>query len=195
MPAGVPQQLTFLPLLPSAATSMARKQIACYATSRVLLGMVMAKVSPKHFGRSLSQDVLPFARYVVIGLSQNAFFYVAGLVLIRFGLSGGSAIAVLYPVATTVSFVANRRWSFGQRRRTPAALGRYVAVYVLAYPAAILLTRTQEMFGVPAWLALLATMGVLLFAIFAALNLWVFRDQAKLGPSVRAAEHAGGNLT
>jgi len=120
-------------------------------------------------------DVLAFARYIVVGGAQNALIYGIGLGLLWLNFAAWQALALLYPLAVTVSFLANRSWSFGSRRKYRRQFRNYVLIYVVAYPPSIFLTWLQERLGVSSWLASLVTMVVAASAIFFALNYWVFR--------------------
>jgi putative flippase GtrA len=120
------------------------------------------------------RDFASFRRYAVVGILNNAGAYAFGLLLLALGLTAWQSIALMYPVATTVSFYANRRWSFGARPIERSQFPKYVCVYAVVYPAAIALTWWQEHMGIPSWLATLGTMGAAVMGIFLALNCWVF---------------------
>jgi putative flippase GtrA len=121
------------------------------------------------------RDIGSVVRYAVVGLAQNAAFYAVTLVLLRFGLMAWQATIILYPIATVLSFLANRSWSFANRERSGSQFRKYVLLYVAVYPAAIFLNWVQETGGVPSWLASLITIGVAAGAMFVVLNSWVFR--------------------
>lgn len=114
-------------------------------------------------------------RYGAVGIAQNLLMYAITLGFIWWGLKAWQVTALLYPIATTISFAANRSWSFDDRVRRRGDFLRYVAVYVAVYPAAIALNWIQETAGVPSWLASLVTLVAGAVAIFCALNYWVFR--------------------
>jgi len=86
-------------------------------------------------------------------------------------------VLLLYPISVTVSFLANRAWSFGGRPFAKAQFARYVLVYCLTWPLSVALTWGQERLGVPAWFAALGTMAILVVGLFLLLNYWVFRAQ------------------
>lgn len=120
-------------------------------------------------------DIGAFLRYAAIGLAQNAVFYSLALILISVGFAAWHATAILFPVAVALSFLANRAWSFADRKRAPAEFRKYILVYAIAYPAAVAMTWAQERVGVPSWLASLITLIVAAIGIFLVLNRWVFR--------------------
>lgn len=119
-------------------------------------------------------EVLVFAKYAVVGGTQNALFYGLSLGLIWLKFAAWQALALLYPLAVTVSFLANRSWSFGNRGRSRRQFRNYVLIYIIAYPLSIFFTWLQERLGVASWLASLVTMVVSACVIFLTLNYWVF---------------------
>src|SRR6202012_1719533 len=114
-------------------------------------------------------------RYGAVGIAQNLAMYAVTLGFIWAGLKAWQVTALLYPVATAISFIANRSWSFEDRTRRRGDFLRYVAVYVAVYPAAIALNWVQETASVPSWMASLITLIIGAIVIFLALNYWVFR--------------------
>lgn len=128
-------------------------------------------------GRQHSDDLIAFFRYGLTGVALNAFFYGATLALIQLGFSAWQATAILFPVGLTSSFLANRAWSFAGRKRSRAELRKYFLVYAVAYPAVVVMTWAQERSGVESWLASLISLVVAAFAVFLALNIWVFRKE------------------
>jgi putative flippase GtrA len=126
-----------------------------------------------------------FRRYAIVGAAQNALFYGIMLLALGLGAAAWKAMALLYPVATTLSFFAHRSWSFGARTISRWQFPRYVFVYTAAYPSVVCLTWFQEEIGVPSWLALLVTMAVAVIGIYLALDRWVFRHAGS------ATERAG----
>jgi putative flippase GtrA len=119
-----------------------------------------------------------FVRYAIIGVTQNAAFYLLTLAVIAFGFAAWQAALVLYPLGVVVSFTANRNWTFDADivdDRTRQQFWRYVLIYVVTYPVVVALNYVQESFGVPSWLAPIFTMGLITVGLFAALRRWVFR--------------------
>lgn len=125
-----------------------------------------------------------FRRYVVVGFAQNAFFYSVGLLLLALGWAAWQTVAVTYPIATVVSFIANRSWTFGASKARGQFL-KYILLYGGTYPASVGLTWLLEHEGIPRWLATLITMGVVLLVFFIALRNWVF-----VTPSAPRETHA-----
>ncbi len=128
------------------------------------------------------RDFASFWRYVAIGVLNNGGAYVFGLILLALGLRAWQATAIMYPLATAVSFYGNRKWSFATRATDRAQFSKYICVYAIAYPAAVGLTWSQERHGVPAWLATLVTMSIAVIAIYMALSYWVFRSRKPRHP-------------
>ncbi len=117
-------------------------------------------------------------RYAIVGVVQNGVFYLFGLALIAFGWQAWQIVLVMNPLAVVATFLANRYWSFSERRDLipRAALGRYVVAYGVAYPVAMTLAYGIERLGVPGWLTLLLTIGIAAVGLYLALNFWVFRQ-------------------
>jgi putative flippase GtrA len=120
-------------------------------------------------------DVGALLRYGAVGVAQNGAVYAVTLVLIWMGLKAWQAALILYPIATLISFAANRSWSFGGRSRQSQQLRKYLFLYVGVYPCAVALNWVQEQAGVPSWLASLTTLLMGAAGMFLALNYWVFR--------------------
>jgi putative flippase GtrA len=126
------------------------------------------------------RNAAAFLRYIAVGAVQNALFYGLMLLLLSVGAAAWQSMAVLYPIATIVSFFAHRSWSFGARAISRWQFPRYICVYAMAYPAVICMTWFQEEIGVPSWLALLVTMAIAVIGIYLALARWVFRRSASV---------------
>ena len=120
-------------------------------------------------------DLGALLRYGVVGVAQNGLIYAVTLLLIRLGLKAWQASLILYPIATVISFAANRSWSFGDRTHRGTTFPKYLILYVAVYPAAVMLNWVQEHAGVPSWLASLITLVAGAVGMFLALNRWVFR--------------------
>jgi putative flippase GtrA len=120
-------------------------------------------------------DIRALARYGVVGVTQNGAIYAVTLALIWLGLKAWQAALILYPIATLISFAANRTWSFGGRARHGTQFQKYIFVYVVVYPCAVALNWVQEHAGVHSWLASLITLLIGAAGMFLALNYWVFR--------------------
>jgi putative flippase GtrA len=126
-----------------------------------------------------------FIRYAIVGIAQNSVFYGLTLVALYMRFAAWQATLFLYPIAVVFSFVANRIWSFGGRKLTPLAFKKYLLVYAITYPIAVVLTWAQEQAGIPSWLASLITLLTAVGAIFLVLNFWVF-DRAAAAPHMRS---------
>jgi putative flippase GtrA len=133
--------------------------------------------------RLTCDDSAAFVRYTVVGISQNGAFYGLTLALIYIHFAAWQATLFLYPIAVVFSFVANRFWSFGGRKLTPMAFRKYLLVYAVTYPIAVVLTWAQEQAGIPSWLASLITLLTAVGGIFLLLNCWVF-DRAAAAPNI-----------
>jgi len=121
-------------------------------------------------GRSTSGAL---ARYVILGVGQNAVLYLATLGLLALGLAGWVALAIVYPIGVVMSFLLNRAWSFAGRERVRGQFARHVVVYAAAYPLTLGLSWLLEHF-VHAWLATGLTIGIIAAVNFTTSNLWVY---------------------
>lgn len=118
-----------------------------------------------------------FWRYAIVGIAQNAFFYSVGVLLLALGWAAWQSVAVTYPIATVVSFTANRSWTF-RASKTRGQFSKYVLLYGGTYPVSVGLTWVLEHEGISRWLATLITMAVVLLVFFIALRNWVFATPA-----------------
>jgi putative flippase GtrA len=113
-------------------------------------------------------------RYGVVGIGQNLVAYAATLGLMAAGLAAWQATAVVYPLATLMSFVANKLWSFQKRPKSTGQFIRFVTAYILVYPIATGITWGLVAAGVDPRLATLASIGGSAVILFIVLTLWVF---------------------
>src|SRR3954463_8227842 len=93
-------------------------------------------------------DILVFARYGVVGVVQNGLFYGLALGMLWLNFKAWQGLALLFPLAVTISFLVNRSWSFGNRQSSRQQFRNYAFVYVVAYPLTIAFTWIQEYWGI-----------------------------------------------
>jgi putative flippase GtrA len=72
-------------------------------------------------------------RYGLVGIASNALAYVSYLALTGAGMGHLSAMTLVYALATLLTFLFNRRWSFGHSGGRGPALARYGTAYLLGY--------------------------------------------------------------
>ena len=81
------------------------------------------------YQRTLTQLV----RFGVVGVLHNVFFYLLYLLVTWLGTDPMLAVAMLYPLATLVSYFMNRHWTFAHRGQMRQSMSRYIAMHVLGY--------------------------------------------------------------
>ncbi|MBB3426608.1 putative flippase GtrA [Rhizobium sp. BK312] len=113
-------------------------------------------------------------RFAVVGLLQNATSYCLLLLLISLGWPAWRAVLLLSPIAMTVSFIANRNWTFQDSKKTGGQFRKYVITCALSYAGAVSFTWLQESIGVSSWLAALVTTGTAAGVSYLILNFLVF---------------------
>lgn len=121
-------------------------------------------------------------RYGIVGILQNAVFYLLALALLALGWQAWQAIAVLNPIGVILTFLANRGWSFAGRERRRGQFWGYAIAYGVTYVVAISLTWLFERLGVPSWLALLMTIFIAAAGLYVALNVIVFGVRGDKAP-------------
>lgn len=120
------------------------------------------------------RQFLELVRYGVIGILQNGVFYAIGVGLSFAGLRAWQAAMLTYPVAVLAGFYFNRVWTFRASGKARRQLLKYIGIYVLIYPLALVMNWGLEMAGLRAWQALLLTTVLGAISIFFALKIWVF---------------------
>jgi putative flippase GtrA len=80
--------------------------------------------------RSSRQQV---ARFALIGVLSNSFFYALYLILTYKGMRPTSAMSLTYALAVANTFFLNRTWTFTQRGKIFGPLGRYIVAYAVGY--------------------------------------------------------------
>lgn len=81
------------------------------------------------FSRTLGQ----LARFGVVGIAHNVLFYLVYLLVTWLGAEPKVAVALLYPLATLVSYALNRRWTFDHQGELRHSMSRYVAMHLMGY--------------------------------------------------------------
>ena len=128
----------------------------------------------------LHLTVTQFARFAVVGLVSNAALYVGYLLLTGMGLGPKLAMSLMYVTGVGATFVFNRRWSFEHGGGAPAALARYVAVYLFGYVLnlAVLMLLVDRL-GLDHRIVQGAMILLLAVLIFMLQKFWVFRAETR----------------
>lgn len=72
-------------------------------------------------------------RFVLVGLATNTALYLAYCLLTELGGSPKPVMTLLYLLGVAMSFIANRRWTFGAGNAPLGAFGRYLALQFVGY--------------------------------------------------------------
>ena len=119
-----------------------------------------------------------FTRYAVVGLGSNAILYLAYLLVTGIGIGHKTSMTLLYGVGILLTFLLNRRWTFGHQGNFHSAFYRYLIIYLLGY--------LLNFFGLYIFVDALGSphqliQGILIILIamflFALQRLWVFNER------------------
>lgn len=116
------------------------------------------------------------AKFIVVGLANNAAGYAIFVVLSLMGISALPAMTVSYVVGMGISFTANRKWTFSHNGNIGPALLRFFSVNAVGYSLNFFLLWIFV--GVLSWPQIPVQFGAIaLVAIttFVLMRLWVFR--------------------
>lgn len=75
---------------------------------------------------------LQLIRYGIIGLTNNALLYSGYLLFVYCGSGEKLAMSLTYIIGVTISYTANYRWTFSQRKNR-GALIRYIQMHLAGY--------------------------------------------------------------
>ncbi|KRI01738.1 GtrA family protein [Curvibacter sp. PAE-UM] len=143
--------------------------------------MADPSISPARNG-----TVSQLLRYAAVGVASNAAGYLVYLLLTYLGMSPKIAMTLLYGVGATVSFLGNRRYTFGQQGALLGVGGRYVIAHSLGYFINLSIQVIMvDALGYPHQLAQALGICVVAVFLFLAFKHFVFvnTDQNKTGNS------------
>lgn len=116
-----------------------------------------------------------FLRYGVVGVGTNLAGYLVYLAITGAGAPPKWAMTGLYAFGATLSFLLNRRWTFGHTGGISGAGLRFALAHLIGYAANFTLLYTfHDRLGLPhqaVQAAAVLIVAVLLFALF---RLFVF---------------------
>lgn len=72
-------------------------------------------------------------RFGIVGVVHNLLGYLVYLLVTWLGADPKIAVAILYPLGTTVSYLANRRWTFNDKEEVGRSMTRYAAMHLFGY--------------------------------------------------------------
>lgn len=123
------------------------------------------------------------ARFIVIGLLNNLVGYGAFVVLSLLGVEAIPAMTVAYGIGMVISFVGNRKWTFGHRGSLGPTLVRFAVANLVGYGVNYgLLWLFVGSLGLPQIPVQFFATGCVALCTFLMMRLWVFR--ADRGDSV-----------
>ena len=114
-----------------------------------------------------------FGRYALIGILSNAFCYLVFLSLLWARISPVLANAGCYVLGLTLSYVANRSWTFQSTNRHRSDMLRFGGAYGVGFLMSVLSMAMLVRF-MAAPLAQVCTIGITAVVIFCALQLLRF---------------------
>lgn len=122
-------------------------------------------------GRSLRQLI----RYGIVGVAQNAVGYGIYLFFTWLGADPKLVVGISYPLAMLVSFLGNKKYTFGHKGGTAGAGGRFLLAHACSYAINLgMLAICVDRFGYPHQLVQLAAIFVCAAFLFLALKFYVF---------------------
>ena len=99
------------------------------------------------FRQLLSSQIV---RFTVVGLTTNLIGYAVYLLITAGGVAPAIAVTVLFGLGALISFLGNRRFTFGTSGYIKAAGRRYATVYFLGYLLNLsILLVFVDLFGMP----------------------------------------------
>ena len=117
--------------------------------------------------------------YGVIGVINNLAWFSVYLLVTYLGVDPKLAMAVLYFLGATMSYVGNRRWSFRHEGQVSTSFAKYVVAHIggIAINYAMLVVFVDRM-GYPHQLVQGLAIFVVAAYLFVAMKLLVFKPQA-----------------
>ena len=114
--------------------------------------------------------------FSVVGISSNLVGYGAYLALAETSLGPKLAVAILYPIGVTVSYIGNRRFTFRYDKGQFFPKGvRYLAVYAFGYFLNLLLINwLVETLGFPHQIVQIIAILLVALTSFVMLRVFVF---------------------
>lgn len=127
-----------------------------------------------------SQTLKQLVRYGIVGFSSNAAGYVIYLGLTTFLLPPKLSMTLLYAIATTISYLGNRRYTFGHEGNSIRTIIFYFIVYFLGWLLNFcLLAFFSDHLGYPHQLVQAFAIFVVAAFLFISLRQFVFSPNRK----------------
>lgn len=114
-------------------------------------------------------------RFLLTGLLVNGTLVILFAILLRFGVDYRISASATYVLGVIWGYIQNRIWSWKSRAPIIGSAARYVVVYFGIYVLHLgLISVLVELFGVPALLAVMISIGGLIVPVFVILDRFVF---------------------
>jgi len=114
-------------------------------------------------------------RFSVVGVAHNLLGYLVYLLVTWIGVDPKIVVAVLYPVSTTASYFANRRWTFNHQGEVAGSMAKYLSMHCFGYVLNIaVLYIGHDLLRFPHQLVQLFAMGFLAVMFFVVSKFVVF---------------------
>ncbi len=129
-------------------------------------------------GSAVHQTFGELVRFGVVGATHNLLGYLVYLLITFWGTDPKVAVAILYPAGTLISYLANRRWTFGNKGRAVQSMSKYVAMHAFGYGLNLLIIYVfVDLLGFPHQLVQLGAMFFLAALFFVMSKFLIFTDK------------------
>lgn len=119
-----------------------------------------------------------FSKYGVIGLASNAVLYFLFIALVYLGLSPVATAGLCYILGVSVSYIANRKWTFSSTEGHSRDLPKFLLAYGVGL-ASTLVTISVLLLWMPPELAQLINVAITAVVIYGMLRLLRFGGKGK----------------
>lgn len=127
-----------------------------------------------------SKTIAELIRYGVVGVTHNLLGYLVYLLVTWLGADPKVAVAILYPIGTTVSYLANRRWTFNHKGEVSQSMARYVSMHLFGYCLNLaIITVGVDVLAFPHQLVQLFATGLLAALFFVMSKFLIFNTSNK----------------
>lgn len=123
--------------------------------------------------KRLADEARRFSRYGIVGLATNLSLYLIFVLLLRLGVSPVVSAGLCYCLGVGMSYLLNRRWTFGSNDGHGRDLPKFLLAYGVGF-ASTLLTISLLVSWLPAELAQILNIGITAVVIYACLRILRF---------------------
>ena len=137
----------------------------------------MRMMSTERIGALLTE----FRRYAILGAGVNLVGYLVYLGVTFAGVEPKIAVTVLYAAAATVTFIGNRKWTFGHKGSVSRAGVKYLLSHLAGYALNLLILIVFfDLLGLPHQIVQAAAIAVVAACLFLSSKYIVFRNRDTL---------------